>query len=186
MRAEIREEPVAAGVALTRRGDAPHHWYGVMSGSVKWSMTTADGQSITFGGASPGSWFGEGTMLRATFRPADVIALQPSRVAMMGRDTFEWLYQSERSFSHFLLQQLSERMFWYMESWAADRVLNAEGQVKRALAGLFHPALYPRGPVTSPFRRKRWPTLRAFRALVAIGSLGNSSNGVYSSSSTVV
>jgi len=36
-------------------------------------------------------------------------------------------------------------MFWFMESWAADRVLDAGGKVKRALVGLFHPWLYPHG-----------------------------------------
>ena len=145
VRSEMREQPVLAGAALSRRGDSPHHWYGVVSGLLKWSLTTADGRSITFGGLSPGSWFGEGTLLRGLPRPADVIALQPSRVAVMQADTFEQLYKSELAFNHFLIQQINERMFWFMESWAADRVLDVDGQVRRALAGLFHPWLYPCG-----------------------------------------
>jgi CRP/FNR family cyclic AMP-dependent transcriptional regulator len=145
VRAEMGQQPVPVGVALSRRGDLPHHWYGVISGLLKWSVTTADGHSITFGGLSPGSWFGEGTLLRGAPRPADVIALQASQVAVMPRHTFEWLYEHELAFNHFMVQQINERMHWFMESWAADRVLDADGQVKRALAGLFHPWLYPRG-----------------------------------------
>lgn len=145
VRTEMAQQSVPAGVGLAHRGDHPHNWYGVMKGLLKWSITTADGREITFGGLSPASWFSEGTLVRGTPRPADVIALQPSVVAVMSRDTFEWLYQTELSFNHFLIQQITERMYWFMESWGADRMLDADGQVRRALAGLFHPWLYPRG-----------------------------------------
>lgn len=143
--AEMSAQPVPAGVALLRRGELPNHWYGVIKGLLKWSTSTADGRSITFGGMSPGSWFGEGTLWRGLPRPADVIALQASVVAVMPRDTFEWLCRHELTFTHFLIQQLTERMYWFMEGWGADRLLDVDGQVKRALAGLFHPWLYPHG-----------------------------------------
>jgi CRP-like cAMP-binding protein len=143
--AEMSEVRIAAGAMLTRRGEFPNHWFGVIGGLLKWSMTTSEGHSITFGGLSPGSWFGEGTLLRGAPRTADAVALQPSRVALMPRDTFEWLYTTNLHFNHFLLQQINERMHWFMESWAADRVLDADGQVLRALAGMFHPWLYPHG-----------------------------------------
>ncbi|MGF6507094.1 Crp/Fnr family transcriptional regulator [Paraburkholderia sp. 32] len=146
VRAEMWEQPVRAGVALLRRGESPNHWYGVISGLLKWSTTTADGLSITFGGMSPGSWFGEGTLWRGLPRPADVIALQPSVVAVMPGDTFHWLCETQMVFAHFLIQQLTERMYWFMEGWGAYRMLDVEGQVRRALAGLFHPWLYPHGP----------------------------------------
>lgn len=65
------------------QGEMPHHWYGVSSGLLKWSVTATDGRSITFGGMSTGSRF------------------------------------------------------------------NADGQVMRAPAGLFHPWLYPHVDMTS-------------------------------------
>src|ERR1700752_3051873 len=71
VRAEMREVRIDVGAALSRRGEFPHHWFGVISGLLKWSMTTSEGQSITFGGLSPGSWFGEGTLLRGLPRAAD-------------------------------------------------------------------------------------------------------------------
>lgn len=142
---EMSVQQVPAGGMLLRRGDLPHHWYGVISGLLKWSVTTLDGRSISFGGMSPGSWFGEGTLWRGLPRPADVIALQPSLVAVMPRDAFEWLCESELPFAHFLIHQITERMYWFMEGWGAERVLDADGKVKRALAGLFHPWLYPYG-----------------------------------------
>ena len=105
VRDEIREVEVAAGAALCRRGDTPLHWYGTLEGLLKWSITSSDGRSVTFGGLSVGSWFGEGTLLRGAPRSADVIALRPSRVAQLPLETFEWLHRTQRGFDHFLLQQ---------------------------------------------------------------------------------
>ncbi len=36
-------------------------------------------------------------------------------------------------------------MFWFTESWGADRTLDADGRVTRAFVGLFHPWLHPHG-----------------------------------------
>ena len=60
----------------------PVHWYGAIEGLLKWTVPSGDGRSVTLGGLSAGSWFGEGTLLRGTPRTADVIALRPSRVAV--------------------------------------------------------------------------------------------------------
>ncbi|MEJ8812196.1 Crp/Fnr family transcriptional regulator [Variovorax ureilyticus] len=142
---EMREEPVAAGAALCRRGEVPLHWYGTLEGLLKWSVTSDDGRSVTFGGLTVGSWFGEGTLLRAVPRSADIIALRDSRVAVMPRDTFEWLHRTQMTFNHFLLAQINERLHWFMGNYAAHRLLDADSQVARALAGLFHPWLHPLG-----------------------------------------
>jgi CRP/FNR family cyclic AMP-dependent transcriptional regulator len=140
---DIREQPVAAGCALCRCGDTPLHWYGTLEGLLKWSVTADDGRSVTLGGLSVGSWFGEGTLLRALPRSADIIALRDSRVARLPLETFEWLHQTQLSFNHFLLRQLNERLHWFMGNYAAHRLLDADSQVARALAGLFHPWLHP-------------------------------------------
>ncbi|HEY2257911.1 MAG TPA: cyclic nucleotide-binding domain-containing protein, partial [Variovorax sp.] len=87
----MREERVAEGAALCRRGETPLHWYGTLEGLLKWSVTSDNGRSVTFGDLSVGSWFGEGTLLRAAPRSADIIALRDSRVAVLPLDTFEWL-----------------------------------------------------------------------------------------------
>lgn len=143
--AEMREEPVAAGAALCRRGEQPLHWYGTLEGLLKWSVTSHDGRSVTYGGLSVGSWFGEGTLLRGVPRTADIIALRPSRVAVMPQHTFDWLHRTQMGFAQFLLAQINERLHWFMGNYAAHRLLDADSQVARALAGLFHPWLHPLG-----------------------------------------
>lgn len=140
---EMQQVEVAAGAALCRVGDMPLHWYGAIDGLLKWSVTAADGRSVTLGGLSTGSWFGEGTLLRAVPRTADIIALRPSRVALMPGDTFAWLHATQRAFDHFLLRQINERMHWFLGNFAAHHLLDTDSQVARALVGLFHPWLHP-------------------------------------------
>ncbi|MBU0827246.1 MAG: Crp/Fnr family transcriptional regulator [Gammaproteobacteria bacterium] len=140
---DLREVDVPQGAALCRRGDTPVHWYGAIDGLLKWTVTSGDGRSVTLGGLSAGSWFGEGTLLRGVPRTADIIALRPSRVALLSLGTFNWLHATQRSFDHFLLRQINERMHWFLGTFTAHHLLDTDSQVARALAGLFHPFLYP-------------------------------------------
>ncbi|RIX80639.1 Crp/Fnr family transcriptional regulator [Acidovorax cavernicola] len=140
---EMREVEVAAGAALCRCGDTPLHWYGTIEGLLKWCVTSPDGRSVTLGGLSAGSWFGEGTLLRGVPRTADIIALRPSRVALMPLETFAWLRATHRSFDDFLLRQINERMHWFLGNFTAHHLLDTDSQVARALAGLFHEWLHP-------------------------------------------
>lgn len=143
VRDEMHEVEIPAGHALCRQGDTPRHWYGAIDGLLKWSVSHADGRSVTLGGLSTGSWFGEGTLMRGAPRSADIIALRPSRVALMPAETFDWLRAHDRSFVDFLLRQINERMQWFLGNFAAQHLLDTDSNVARALAGLFHPWLHP-------------------------------------------
>ncbi len=143
--ADALERTIAAGDALSRHGETVICWYGVLEGVLKWSTTARDGRSVTLGGLTVGSWFGEGSLLRGKPIEADIVALRHSRVAMIPKETFDWLHRTQLVFNHFLLSQLNERLHWFMGDFAARRLLGAEAQVARALVGLFHPWLHPGG-----------------------------------------
>lgn len=145
VRADIVERAVAAGESLGHQGESQHHWYGVLEGLLKWSVNAADGRTVTLGGQSVGSWFGEGTLLRGLPRRAELVALRHSRVAMLPFETFDWLRRTEPPFGEFLLQQINERLHWFMGNYAAHRLLDTDRLVARALVGLVHPLLNPRG-----------------------------------------
>lgn len=145
VRGDIVERAIAAGGALGHYGQLQHEWYGVLEGLLKWSLNGPDGRTVTLGGQSIGSWFGEGTLLRRVPRKADLLALRPTRVAMLPVETFEWLRRTEPSFNEFLLMQINDRLHWFMDSFAAHRLGNADLLVARALQGLVHPLLNPRG-----------------------------------------
>jgi CRP/FNR family transcriptional regulator, cyclic AMP receptor protein len=145
LRADFVERTLSAGSTLGHHGEMQRHWYGVLEGLLKWSINSPDGRTVTLGGQSVGSWFGEGTLLRGENRKADLIALRPSRVAMLPFETFEWLRHSEPSFNEFLLRQINERLHWFMGNFAAHRLLDNDRLVARALVGLVHPLQNPQG-----------------------------------------
>lgn len=145
VRATIIERVLAAGELLGHDGERQHHWFGVAEGLLKWSINAPDGRTVTLGGQSVGSWFGEGTLLRGQPRRSDLVALRPSCVALLPFETFDWLRRSEPSFNEFLLAQINERLHWFMGNFAAHRLLDADRLVARALLGLVHPLLNPLG-----------------------------------------
>ena len=145
LRADIVERAIASGHSLGHHGEMQHYWYGVLEGLLKWSINAPDGRTVTLGGQSVGSWFGEGTLLRGEPRKADLVALRHSRVAMIPYETFDWLRRTEPAFNEFLLQQINERLHWFMGNFAAHRLLDTHRLVARALVGLVHPLLNPRG-----------------------------------------
>lgn len=145
VRADIGERAISAGESLGHQGESQRHWYGVLEGLLKWSINAHDGRTVTLGGQSAGSWFGEGTLLRAQPRRADLVALRHSRVAMLPFETFDWLRRTEAEFNEFLLRQINERLHWFMGNFAAHGLLDTDRLVARALVGLVHPLLNPRG-----------------------------------------
>ena len=143
VRGDASERAVALGDSLGHHGERQHAWFGILEGLVKWAITARDGRTVTLGGQSVGSWFGEGTLIRNAPRQSDLIALRHSRVAQIPFDTFDWLRHHRPSFNEFLLAQVNERMHWFMGNFAAHGLLDTDSQVARALAGLFHPWLHP-------------------------------------------
>lgn len=145
VRQDASERAVALGASLSHHGERQHAWFGVLEGLIKWAITAPDGRSVTLGGQSVGSWFGEGTLIRDTPRQADLVALRFSRVALIPYDTFDWLRHNRPAFNDFLLQQVNDRLHWFMGNYAAHGLLDTDGQVARALVGMVHPLLNPRG-----------------------------------------
>ena len=145
VRADASERAVAQGAHLGHHGDRQHAWFGVLEGLIKWSITARDGRTVTLGGQSMGSWFGEGTLIRNAQRQSDLIALRHSRVALIPFDTFDWLRRHRPSFNEFLLRQVNERLHWFMGNAAAHGLLDTDNQVARALVGMVHPLLNPLG-----------------------------------------
>ena len=123
VRADASERAIATGQSLGRHGERQHAWFGMLEGLIKWSITAHDGRTVTLGGQSAGSWFGEGTLIRKVPRRSDLIALRDSRVAQIPLGTFDWLRSHQPSFNEFLLMQVNERLHWFMGNVAAHELL---------------------------------------------------------------
>ncbi len=141
--AALRVVEARAGDLVCRVGRPATYWFGVLSGLLKMSSDTPQGQTMTFTGLPPGGWFGEGTAMKREPYRYNVQALRTSLVAGLPVDTFHWLLDHSIGFNRFVMNQLNERLGQFIAAREIDRISNPELRVARSLAILFNPVLYP-------------------------------------------
>lgn len=137
------ERSFSRGSYVCHRGDKLDYWTGVITGLVKISAISRSGKAMTFAGAGPGGWFGEGSVLKDEPRKYDLVAIRDTRLAMLNKSTFFWLYENSTGFNRFLVRQLNERMGQFIATIEYDRILDPKARVARNLSWLFNPVLYP-------------------------------------------
>jgi CRP-like cAMP-binding protein len=142
-RRNITERQFSKGAYVCHRGDKLDYWTGVVTGLVKISAISRGGKAMTFAGVGPGGWFGEGSVLKDEPRQYDLVAIRDTRMAMLNKATFLWLYEHSTAFNRFLVRQLNERMGQFIATIEYDRILDPKARVARNLSWLFNPVLYP-------------------------------------------
>jgi CRP/FNR family cyclic AMP-dependent transcriptional regulator len=142
-RAGIVEKSYRADEFILMRGDQFEYWTGVVSGLARMGMVSRGGKATSFAGLTAGAWFGEGTMLKNEARRYDVVALRDTRLALMDRSTFLWLFENSVTFNRFLVRQLNERLGQFIGLLEYGRTLDATARLARSIASLFNPILYP-------------------------------------------
>ena len=142
-RAGIVERSYAAGESIVVRGDHFDYWTGVVSGLARMGVVSREGKTTSFAGLTAGAWFGEGSVLKNEARRYDVVALRETRLALMERATFFWLYGNSAAFNRFLVAQLNERLGQFIALVEYGRTLDATARLARSIASLFNPILYP-------------------------------------------
>jgi CRP-like cAMP-binding protein len=140
----VSERSFAKGAYVCHRGDRLDYWTGVIEGLVKVSAISRSGKAMTFAGVTSGSWFGEGSVLKGEPRQYDVVAIRETRLALLNRGTFDWLYENSKGFNRFLVRQLNERVGQFIATIEHDRILSPRARVARHLSWFFNPVLYPR------------------------------------------
>ncbi len=143
VRSTTLQRDFAAGAAVCRKGEPSAHWIGVVDGLVKINAFGDSGKSVTFAGVPAGSWIGEGSVLKRELRKYDVVALRAARVAFMPEATFHWLLDTSFAFNRFLLDQLNERLSFFIGMIEQERLLDPDARVARSLSSLFNRQLYP-------------------------------------------
>ena len=142
-RAGIVEKSYRANEFIFMRGDDFDYWTGVVSGLARMGIVSRGGKAASFAGLTAGAWFGEGTVLKKEPRRYDVVALRATRLAMMDRGTFFWLFENSVGFNRFLVRQLNERLGQFIGLLEYGRTLDATARLARSIASLFNPILYP-------------------------------------------
>ncbi|MCX2862735.1 Crp/Fnr family transcriptional regulator [Paucibacter sp. PLA-PC-4] len=143
VQAECRERRVAAGQSIVRMGETAEHWVGLISGFGKMSVGSPDGRETTLIGTAPGGWFGEGTLIKRGSWQYEGVALRDSHLALLPRETFEWLRATSLPFNHYLQHLMNARMGSFIAQLCNQRLLDCTARVARSLAALYNPELYP-------------------------------------------
>jgi CRP/FNR family transcriptional regulator, cyclic AMP receptor protein len=139
----VIEKSFPQGGYICHRGDKLDFWTGVTEGIIKLSTVASSGKAVTLAGIRAGGWFGEGTLLKDEPRQYDLVALRDTRMAMMNRATFFWLFENSVAFNRYLVHQFNERLGQFIALVEHDRMLDASGRLARSIAWLFNPVLYP-------------------------------------------
>ena len=140
---ETFERQVPAGGFVARMGQPVDHWIGVVEGLLKMSVTSPDGKVSTLTGMNAGGWFGEGSLIKREPRRYDVVALRPSRVALISHASFERLRATSLPFNHYLQNLMNARLSLFIGMLEYDRLLGTDARVARCVATLFNADLYP-------------------------------------------
>ncbi|MBS0535164.1 MAG: Crp/Fnr family transcriptional regulator [Proteobacteria bacterium] len=138
----IVEKSYAKGAYVCHRGDRLDSWTGVAEGLLKIASMSRSGKAVTLAGIRTHGWFGEGTVLKHEARQYDLVALRDTRLALMDRATFLWLFENSVAFNRFLVGQLNERLGQFIAFVEYDRMLDAPARLARNVAWLFNPVLY--------------------------------------------
>ena len=144
-RAGISEKSYRANEYIFMRGDEFEYWTGVVAGLARMGIVSRGGKAASFAGLTAGAWFGEGSVLKNEARRYDVMALRDTRLALMDRKTFIWLFENSVAFNRFLVGQLNERLGQFIAFLEYGRTLDATARLARSIASLFNPILYPQG-----------------------------------------
>ena len=139
----IVEKNYPAGSYVCHHGDRLDAWTGVTSGLLRLGLVSRSGKAATLAGLREGAWFGEGTVLKGEPRRYDLVALRDTRLALMNRATFFWLFEHSAAFNRYLVRQFNERLGQFIALAEYDRILDAPARLARNLAWLFNPVLYP-------------------------------------------
>ena len=141
--AGIVEKSYRADEFIFMRGDRFEYWTGVVTGLARMGTVSRGGKATSFAGLTAGAWFGEGTVLKNEARRYDVVALRDTRLALMDRATFVWLFENSVAFNRFLVEQLNERLGQFIGLLEYGRTLDVTARLARSIASLFNPILYP-------------------------------------------
>jgi len=133
-RAGISEKSYRANEYIFMRGDEFEYWTGVVTGLARMGIVSRGGKAASFAGLTAGAWFGEGSVLKNEARRCDVMALRDTRLALMDRKTFIWLFENSVAFNRFLVGQLNERLGQFIAFLEYGRTLDATARLARSIA----------------------------------------------------
>lgn len=109
-------------------GDACSYMYLVLAGRVKVVQTTEDGKEIIRAIHAAGDSFGELTLLGYETSPAEVVAMEDTSAAIIGKENFLKIIHTQEKVLDNLIQMLCMRL---RDSWKRVQLVNFKNSEQR-------------------------------------------------------
>ncbi len=122
--------------SVFEQGDAADAMFYIEDGNVKLTVVSQAGKKAIIAILRRGDFFGEGCLVKDTFRTSSAAALHPATISRVKRATFSRLIRQDAAFSNLFVSYLVSRVGRIEEDYA-DQVLNpSEKRLARILWSL--------------------------------------------------
>jgi CRP/FNR family cyclic AMP-dependent transcriptional regulator len=124
------------GATIVSKGDPGNSMFAVISGTVKISITSADGRSAILNLIGPGEIFGEVAVLDGQARTADVTANTSCEIFIIDRREFIPFVKSQPALAMKFIELLCTRLRWTSDQVEQVILQNLPGRLASALIRL--------------------------------------------------
>ena len=134
--ARLRTRRLAAGATLFAQGDATPALFGVLAGSIEARFSSAQGQVSVVENVEAGRTFGLASFVAGLPSAYETLALEPTRLLVIGPTAYAWLMDEVPGFSRALLREFARRFDGTLKLLEAARHRGAEERLCIALQHL--------------------------------------------------
>lgn len=132
----LRTRRLAAGVTLFAQGDATPALFGVLAGSIESRFSNAQGQQSVVENVEAGHTFGLASFVTGLPSTYEAIALEPTRLLVIGPAAYAWLMDEVPGFARALMREFARRYDGTLKLLEAARHRGAEERLCIALQHL--------------------------------------------------
>lgn len=120
-------------VQVHAKGDDPEGMYGIITGQIRASSTTADGREVLLAVLEPGVWFGESSLFDGMPRTYDAYAQGDCKLLLIPRAPLEGLLAQQPELYRHFVQLLCQRIRLSLSLLEGDGLLALEGRLANRL-----------------------------------------------------
>ena len=132
----LRVRRLAAGATLFAQGDATPALFGVLAGCIETRFSNAQGQLSVVENVEPGRTFGLASFVTGLPSTYEALALETTRLLVIGPAAYTWLMDEVPGFARALLREFSRRFDGTLKLLEAARHRGAEERLCIALQHL--------------------------------------------------
>ena len=132
----LRTRKLAAGATLFAQGDATPALFGVLAGAIESRLSNAQGQVSVVENVEAGRTFGLASFVAGLPSSYEALALEPTRLLVIGPAAYAWLMDAVPGFARALMREFARRYDGTLKLLEAARHRGAEERLCIALQHL--------------------------------------------------